>query len=520
MVTVSVEQTSAWVRNFNPLLVPGVARWPSKHGIYEPLMIFNPLDGDGRFVPWLATDYQWSADLLTVQLALRPGVRWSDGASFSSADVIATFELLRAHPALDINGVWRVLATVEARGPLGVEFRFQRPNVPGFADVVHQVIVPAHVWSEVSDPLAFTNPNPIGTGPFTEVQGFRTQVYEVGRNPHYWGGDRGIDALRMPAYPSNDQAQLALIDGSLDWAATFIPQVDRTFVARNPEYNHYWFPTLGQSVLLYANTRRAPFDDPEVRRGLSMAIDRERLVRIAMESYTKPDDGTALSDAYESWKPSRWDRRWVTFDRAAATRALDRAGLRSSGGRRLGTDGAPLRVEIQVVSGWSDWVRASQLIARDLGEIGIEAKVRVHEFGAWSSNVQRGDFDLAIGWTLPGPTPYRTYRWLMSSETVAPLGAPTPGNWNRVGDPIADRLLAAFEATRDLDEQRALARSLQQRFVDLAPAIPLFPAPIWGAYSTRRAVGFPNAENPYARLGPAREPDRLLVLTRLTRRPR
>ena len=69
-MTVSVEQASAWVRNFNPLLV-GSARWPTRGGIYEPLVIWNAVAG--AWVPWLATDFAWAADHLKLTLHTRDG---------------------------------------------------------------------------------------------------------------------------------------------------------------------------------------------------------------------------------------------------------------------------------------------------------------------------------------------------------------------------------------------------------------------------------------------------------------
>jgi peptide/nickel transport system substrate-binding protein len=516
VLTVSVYQESAWLRNFNPLLAQGMTRWPARYGIYEPLLIFNPLRDGGTWTPWLATSFTWSADLLTLRFELRRDVRWSDGTPFTSRDVVSTFMLLKKHSATDLNGVWVFLDRVADDGRYAVVFHFTRPYSPGLADVAHQVIVPEHIWAKVDDPVTFTNPTPVGTGPFTEVGLFTSQVYEIGRNPRYWGGVSSIDAIRMPTYPSNDQSQLALIEGSLDWATTYIPAVKTTFEARAPEFYHHWFPTLGESVYLCPNTQRSPFNDPQVRRAISMAIDRERIVAIAMENYTTPDDGTGLSDAFASWKPAHVDRRWVTRDLAAADRLLTSAGLRVDGaGRRRGVDGKPLEMTIQVVSGWSDWIRASQLIARDLRAIGITARVRVYEFATWFSNMQRSEFDLAIAWSLHGTAPDRTYRWLMSSSTLRPRGEASQGNWNHVGDPLADALFDQFDRTHDSGQQKLIAEKLQQRFAEIAPVIPLFSAPLWGAFSTRRITGFPSADDPYARLGPVLEPDRLLVLTRL-----
>ena len=81
VLSVSIEQTSAWVENFNPLLPAGSSRWPTRNGVYEPMMIFNGVTA--RWVPWLALGASWSPGLQIVRLDLRPGVTWSDGAPFT-----------------------------------------------------------------------------------------------------------------------------------------------------------------------------------------------------------------------------------------------------------------------------------------------------------------------------------------------------------------------------------------------------------------------------------------------------
>jgi peptide/nickel transport system substrate-binding protein len=515
VLSISVEKQSAWVRNFNPLAPGEGARWPTRAGVYEPLLVWSTLKGE--YVPWLATQHAWSDDHLTLRFALR-AARWSDGAPFSASDVVVTFALLRNHRALDLRNVWDFLQDVRAIDPATVEMRFRRAYVPGLADVAQQSIVPAHVWKDVADPVTFANPNPVGTGPFTEVRVFRNQVYELGRNPFYWQpGKPAVEALRFLAYPGNEQANLALVEGDIDWAGDFVPAVERTFVRRDPAHNHYWFPLVGSMAFLYANTTRPPFDDVRVRKALSMGVDRPKIVDVAMYGYTRPADGTGLTDAYASWRdPSLAARGWVTRDVTAANHLLDEGGYaRGADGVRRTHDGRPFRFDIEVVSGWSDWVRAGHVIAHDLAALGFDAKLRTYEFGAWYTRLGRGDFDLSIAWSVEGPNPYGFYRWLMSSRTVRPVGEMAGGNWHRFGDPTVDALLADFEVTDDLARQRALMAEIEARFVALAPAIPLFPNPAWGVFSTRRIQGFPSAENPFASLSPHREPERLLVLTAL-----
>ncbi len=80
-------------------------------------------------------------------------------------------------------------------------------------------------------------------------------------------------------------------------------------------------------------------------------------------------------------------------------------------------DGSEMKYEINVVTGWSDWVQSVQIIAQNLEEIGIKAKVKAYDFAAWFEKVTKGDFDLSIGWSAGGPTPYNYYRGQMSALT-------------------------------------------------------------------------------------------------------
>ena len=513
VLSISVEQHSAWVRNFNPL-GPGQPRWPTRSGVYEPLLVSNGMTG--AWVPWLATSHSWSQDLETLTFKIREGVKWSDGRPFSAKDVKFTFELLREHKALDRGALWSFIESVDAPDARTVTIRFKRVYVPGLADVASVPIVPEHVWSKIEDPITFANPDPVATGPFTKVEVFRNQVYELGRNPHYWQPEKPkVKGLRFLAYPSNDQANLALIEGSVDWAGNFVPAIDRTYVARDPDHNTYWFPSFGAMIFLYVNTTKPEFSDARVRKAMSMAIDRERLVEIAMYDYTSPADPSGLPSAFAAWRDEVGES-WIRFDRDRANALLDEAGMkRGAGGWRTTPDGAPMEFEIDVVSGWSDWVRAAQVVADNLEEVGVRAKVRPSEFGAWFSRLQNGEFSAAVSWSNEGDTPYNYYRYLMSTKTVVPVGESAPANWHRLGDPQTDELLEQFEQAREDTERKALGKRLQARFLDTAPAIPLFPGPVWAAYSTRRFDGFPTPENPYARPSPNNAPDCLLVLTTL-----
>ncbi|HEY2899408.1 MAG TPA: ABC transporter substrate-binding protein [Polyangia bacterium] len=510
-------KTSAFTRNFNPLLEGGDMRWPARGSMYEPLLIWNPITG--QYVPWLAEQFSFSDDHLRLVFNLRHGVQWSDGQPFGAADVAFTFELLRTHPALDILGVGEYLRAARVVSDDTVAFDFSRPFVPGLEDISAYPIVPAHIWKAIADPLTFANPNPIATGPFTEVTSFQPQAYRIERNPRYWGGAPAIQALHVRAYPANDQSIMAIINGEVDWAGDFIPAVQRIHVARDPAHHHFWFPALDATVAFYANTTVAPFGDARVRKALSMTIDRARLVMVAMHDYTHASDGTGLSDAHERYRDPAAvaaGQAWVTHDPAGAERLFDEAGLRRGpdGWRRM-PDGTRFAPTIVVPVGFSDWVVASQVIARGLRAAGVDVTMRTLDYNAWNDSVQKGEFDLSMGWTLYSNTPYTFYRGLMSRQSVKPIGQDASDNWHRLAIPQADRELTALEETVDPEKQMRLYHALEMVFAQQAPAIPLFPGPLWGTFNDKRFTGFPAESNPYAPLSPNLFPQALLVLTRL-----
>lgn len=511
---VSREQQGAWIRNFNPL-IPG-ARWPTAAGIFEPLLIFNPLKGG--YEPWLATGYTWLDDAHGVRFAVREGVSWSDGEPFTAEDVVFTFSLLLREAALDTGGIRAFVEDVSLPSPGVVEVRFKEPYAPGLDRIAHIPIVPEHIWADVEEPVSFANPEPVGTGPFTEIRRFDIQLWELGRNERYWQPGRpAVEALRFPAIPSNEQAAIALINGEVDWAGNFIPAVDRIFVSRDPEHHQYWFPQVAGSIYVFPNSTRPPMDQPDVRKALSMAIDRDLVVEVAMYGYTEPAPSLGLSDGYAKWRDPELEASvdWVRHDPARAAALLEAAGYALGDDGFRYRDGERLSLTFSAVSGWSDWVRAAQVISAGLRDVGVDVQVKGYDMSAWMEQVSTGQFDLTMGWTPEGPTPYDQYTGLMDARTVLPLGESAQKNWHRFGDPVVTELLVAFERTADPAQQRHLITEVQRRFAEQAPALPLFLNPSWGVCSTRRFTGFPSAEDPYARLSPNHDPESLLVMTRL-----
>ena len=255
---------------------------------------------------------------------------------FTARDVAFTFGLMRRVPALDPQGLWQFLESVVAEGATAVEFTFKRTYTPGLAVIGTQPIVPEHKWKDVAQPASFDDPNPVGTGPFTEVRRFEPTVYELGRNAKYWqSGKPAVAALKVPLYRSNDEIVQALAKGELDWASLFLADIEGGWVAKNPARHQYWYPDLGPTVLLELNTRKKPFDDREVRKALSMALDRPRITTQALKGYAAPADASGLADSQKRWKDAALvaSASWTTRDVALANRTIGRRGPRAGSGR-------------------------------------------------------------------------------------------------------------------------------------------------------------------------------------------
>jgi peptide/nickel transport system substrate-binding protein len=507
LLVIPREDKPTFTANFNPFSPNAVPM--TQQAVYEPLMVVNPVDG--TTVPWLATEWEVAPNGKNVTFTLRDGVKWSDGEPFTADDVAFTFDLQK-----ELLGGLEFLESVEAVDDRTIDFTFNMPFTPGLYDVGQQIIIPKHIWETIDDPANETNPTPVGTGPYTEVVNFQSQAFELHKNPNYWQPDKQhIEGIRMLAFAGNDPANLATTNGETDWADQFIPDIDNTFVSKDKEHHHYWFPSVDSTINWQLNTTKAPFDDVDVRKALSMAIDREAISSVAMQGYTHPADCTGLTDAYDSWRSEQVVAScdWTSRDVDGANALLDQAGYAKDGdGTRTLPDGSPFAFDISVGSTSSDWLSVANIISQNLADVGVNAKVSSPDWSAVVASYEDGSFDTGIVWSNAAPTPYQFYRGVMSTETVTPVGEQSFQNYHRFGLPEADSLLAEFAAASDPTAQAKVMDQLQELFAENAPVVPLFPGPKWGAYNTTRFTGFPDEDNPYAPLS-TRSATTVLVLT-------
>lgn len=519
LVRIVAEGGNSFTRTFNPF--SPTARWVSTRTMYEPTMIQNY--ATGQLDPWLATGYEWSADALTLTLTLRDDVKWSDGEAFSADDVVFTFNLMKDNPGLigpAAGAFGQYLSAVEAVDATTVKFTFSTTYTPGLYAIVDQFIVPEHVWKDIADPVTFENSEPVGTGPFTTIDAFGTDRYQVTQNPNYWQ-PLNIEGVFVQGFNGNDQVSAAVLSGNIDWGG-LVPDPDTTFVALDPEHFGYWWPRTSV-VMLLANTTDGALGDTTVRKAMSLALDRQRMINTGVWGKSVPGNATGLPEGpFKDWiDPAVVEAgaSWVNIDPDAANKLLDDAGYtRGADGIRVDKDGQPMAYDIIVPSGWNDWVSASQIVAENLADIGMDVTLRTTTADSWTNSTFTGQFDLSLGTAQRTATPFEFYRNNMATSSVQPVGTASPNNQQRYGDPAVDELLAKFAASTDATEQKTIIAQLEGMFNEAAPAIPLYEQPDWGLYNTTRFTGFPNAENAYAPLSLQMTNGPLLVWPKLERR--
>lgn len=468
--------------------------------LFEKLYIVNGYNCEEN--PWLAESYEWQ-DPQTLVFTMRDGVTWNDGTAFSGDDVVFTFELLKEYPALDTKGSTNNIDTVTADGST-VTFAFTAPSIPAFTSIVDTYIVPKHVWEAVDDPVTFVNAeSPVGTGPYT-LGSFNSEEVVWSLRDDYWNGENIKVQEIGYSKPAEGQANmLRLANGEYDWDAQFIPNVEEVYVARDPEYNKYWF-AQGSAISLYFNLTKAPFDDVAFRKAVASAVNRDEIAQKAQLGYVTTASQTGLKlPGQQDWlNPDIPNEGNIAYDPDAARKTLTDAGYTYDGDTLLTPDGNPIEFSFKIPAGWSDWVQAGNIIKGNLEDIGMRVNVETPDPAIVNDQDRpTGNFDLVFGVHGGSCSMYRNFYDHMSSKATAPVGEAADSNFVRWEDEETDTLLDEFLSADTEDKQKEIAFQLEQIMWDSLPTIPLWYGAIWFEYRTENAEGWPNAEDPYAASG-------------------
>ncbi|KQX43064.1 peptide ABC transporter substrate-binding protein [Devosia sp. Root436] len=519
VLTASSEQTTTYVRNFNPFGQTS-ARATTLDFIYEPLVVFNRLKGNQPHFR-LAESFELADDLKSITFTLRDGLKWSDGEALTADDVVFTYDYIKQFPALDFISVSALLASVEKVDDRTVRFNLNEPNSLIANTIVGMPIVPEHVWADIADPVTFANENPVGSGPLTEITRFTPQVYEQCRNPNYWDADNlKVDCMRLPQLADNPQVLAALADGTLDWATSFIPDIDNTFVAKDPEHHKYWFTpsslvSFQLSMVTPDENNRKAFTDVNFRRALSMLVDRQTIIDIAGYGYPLiNDDPSMLGELYKSFanpEVATQYGQYGKFDLEAGVAALDAAGYVDADGDgfRDNPDGTPIAIDIEVPNGWTDWIDAVQITMESLTEAGINVKMSTPEAAVWTSDLIEGKYSMTLNALASAADPYFPYRRSFNPDDFGKSRFTAP-HWENAE--VMD-LLDQYSQIKDPAEQKAIMDKIQLIVAEAMPVIPVYNSPSFYEYNTTRFTGWADADDPkYSPVVSNANPARLLQL--------
>ena len=503
---IAAESNNPWIGDSSALKL-GYA-----NTLFEPLAFVNVI-ADKPVTPWLATEIEWAADYKSVTVTAREGVTWNDGEPFTADDIKFTFELLRDNPAIEPAALGITDVTVDGDK---VTISFENSVFVKQDKVLEKFIVPEHIWKDVEDVTTETNPEPVGTGPYT-LTSWTSQSVKLDQRDDYWGGELAVPTLYFVSYNDNTALTTALANGDADWAQGFIPNIEDAYLSKD-EDNQYWAPAgLGVDALWF-NTTSKPFDDKALRQAMNLIVDRAKHLEVAREgSIPALTSVTGLpTPAGDPFIVDEFQGQEYEVDIDGAKQILTDAGYTWDADEKLiDPDGEQVTFTIQVPQGWSDYVTGITLIAEDVKQIGIDATVDTPDVDTWWAAKGTGDFQAILHWTDTGLTPWDIYSNVMDGTRLVPLGEQSEMyNFGRYDNAEVTASLADYANAADDATRAAALEEIQTAFVDEAVALPIGTRPFIGEFNTRNYVGWPSDEDPYAVPEPTR-PQMLLVLTKL-----
>jgi peptide/nickel transport system substrate-binding protein len=486
-------------QNFNPF--SSSVYWSPTGAIlgsvYEPLFYYNTAKNEPP-QPWLAKSFTVSPDGKTYDVTLRSGVTWQDGKPFSASDVAYTYNLITSTPALNTYGL--KLAGAKATDATHVKISLTQPDYTNeFPLLGETFIVPEHLWKSVKDPAKYLNTKPVGTGAF-KFGTYSSQSFTVVKNPDYYvKGEPAVPGLRFVAENGNTGGLNALNAGQVDWAGIALEDVKKSFLDKDPKYNKDTVIPADVKVLIM-NLTKAPFNDVEFRKAISLAIDRNAIIKQAFGGTDTPANPTSLLQPRDAqYTAPQHKGKTMTEDVTEAKKLLADAGYQTdSSGELLGKDGKPITFDIATVTGYTDTITANQLLVEDFAKLGIKATSKQMSLGAYSTAQATGDFDVLDDRIATGPTPFQQFNTALNSDLSAPIGKTASADYARFSDPTVQKLLNTAAST---DDQATVASAYQQLgtyFAQNQPYILLSQNGAVTTYRDQHFTGWPTTDDLWA----------------------
>lgn len=410
----------------------------------------------------LAESWDISEDQLTFTFHLRRDVTWHDGAPFTSADVLFTYQMY-INPEVPTSYAEDFLQVASAEAPDPFTFRvtYQKPYAPAL-ESWGTAIHPKHLLEGQDVTKSALSRSPIGTGPYRFVKWDAGEKIELLANQDYFEGQPYIHRVVYRVIPDTSTQFLELQAGGLDLMGLtpiqYQTQTDTPAFTR--KFNKYRYLSFSYTYLGY-NLTRPLFQDVRVRQAISYAIDKQEII-----------DGVLLGLGHVAtgpYKPDTWvynaNVKRYAYDPEQARTLLAEAGWADSNGDGvLDRNGETLAFTIVTNQGNDLRSKTAEIIQRRLKEVGITVDIRIVEWATFLKEfIFPGNFDATIlGWS-GGPEPDQFNIW-HSSKT-----APRELNFVRYTNQEVDDLLEQGRRTFDQDKRKQIYDRFQEILAEEQP---------------------------------------------------
>jgi peptide/nickel transport system substrate-binding protein len=424
-------------------------------GLYSGLLHYDP-DDPTKITGDLAERWTASPDGKTYTFHLRRGVKWHDGQPFSAADVKATFDRV-----LDPNVqsprcgsmLKPLVASAEVVDPHTFQVRLKFPAAP-FVSAVASAwcrIAAKHVLEKHGD---LTKPEAqIGTGPFKLKRYERGSVIEWEKNKDYFVPGLpyldGVKQFILTAVPTQLAAakagRIMLWD---TWPPMKKTQADELKSARGDEIEVYQ-ASINTIFLIYMHTQKPPFNNPDLRRAVNLAIDRQELVAKTLEGAGVPcavlDPKLAGDFALPLEEVNKLPgcRQPKDQDIAEAKRLVE----------KHYPNGVDIEAAVRSVGGYID---RAQLVLAQLRKIGIRGTLKTYESAAGFAVYGKGDFVFIASQD----------RAMVTGDPSDVFGliytTPSGSNWGRWSDAKVDELAERGLKEATPEKRRQIYHELQR----------------------------------------------------------
>ncbi|MEM6792974.1 MAG: ABC transporter substrate-binding protein [Acidobacteriota bacterium] len=449
-------------------------------------------DGPPTFAPQLAKSWELSEDGLAVTFFLRDDVLWSDGVPITAEDIRFTWQ---AQVSEEVGWIYaefkKRIRDVEVIDPATVRFHFYEPSKTQLFDAVQGVILPKHAWGEL--PFAewrgngqWFLDNLVVSGPFQLESWQPGQRIVLRRNERYYEpGLPKLDRLVFEIVPDVSNQLNLLRAGQADFLE-LVPYAEAESLQQRPDLYLTSFIPRNYYFVSW-NLARKPFDVTEVRRALTLGIDRQAIIDSQFYGRGTLSFGPLASDV---WAHHDGLEPWP-YQPEEARRLLAEAGFADADGDGvLEKDGEPFRIELLTNSDNALRQDILVMIQDQLKRIGVEVVARTMEFNSMIPVLNAGEFDGAIMGLSIGTDLDLSFNFATGGGL----------NWGGFSDPQTDALIEEINAGGGALETLPQLRALQERLHEMQPVTFLYEGERLSGVQRRLQDVDPNSISAFANL--------------------